>query len=100
MKHKSFSFLLALLVSMVASEASASNTSVDGIYYYFNTSAKTATVTYRGDKYNSYSNEYSGSVVIPSTVSYSGSIYSVTSLGKYNQEIKGVTNVEVIPVSA
>ena len=25
---------------------------------------------------------------------------SVTSIGEYNQEIKGVTNVEIIPVSA
>ena len=44
-------------------------------------SAKTASVTYRGDKY-SYSNEYSGSVIIPETVTYNGTTYSVKSIGK------------------
>ena len=43
-------------------------------------SAKTASVTYRGDKY-SYSNEYSGSVIIPAMVTYNGTTYSVTSIG-------------------
>ena len=64
----------------------ASNTSVknaDGvdIWYNFDISTKTAAVTYRGFFYDSYSDEYSGEVVIPSTVTYEEEEYSVTSIG-------------------
>ena len=45
---------------------------VNGIYYYF--SGTEATVT-------SGSSAYSGNVVIPETVTYNGTIYSVTSIG-------------------
>ncbi len=50
----------------------------DGIYY--NKLGETSVaVTYKDTDYNSYS----GSVVIPSTVTYSGKTYSVTSIGSY-----------------
>ena len=39
-------------------------------------------------------------LVIPESISYLGKTYTVTSIGEYNQEIKGETNVEIIPVSA
>ena len=38
-------------------------------------------VTYKGNKYNSYDNEYSGDIIIPSTVEYNGKIYDVVSIG-------------------
>ena len=76
---KIFTFFLALVASVSA--IYASDTQVGGIWYNFNRSTKTATVTYRGDSYDSYSNEYSGSVVIPSSVTYQGTTYSVTSIG-------------------
>ena len=65
----------------------ASNTSVKNaegveIWYDFDSSTKTACVTYKGDNDNFYSNyEYTGEVVIPSTVTYEGVEYSVTSIG-------------------
>ena len=61
-------FLLALVAS--AGSMFASNTSVDGIWYNFDNGTLTAEVTYRGNQFNSY-NEYSGEVVIPSSVTYS-----------------------------
>ncbi len=50
---------------------------VNGIYYNKNSDGKTVSVTFKDTNYNSYS----GSVVIPSTVTYSGTTYSVTSIG-------------------
>ena len=81
MKKKIFTLFLALVAS--AGIIFASDTQVDGIWYDFNKSYKTATVTYRGSSYNSYSKEYSGSVVIPSSVTYNGTTYSVVSIGYY-----------------
>ena len=70
---------------------------VDGIYYnYLDKTAKTVAVTYKGNSYSSYANEYSGSVSIPSSVKYSGTTYSVTSIGEdafYN--CTGLTSVRI-----
>ena len=52
MKTKLSSLILMLIVSIGTSLAS--DTSVDGIWYTFNSSALTAAVTYRGTSYNSY----------------------------------------------
>ena len=54
---------------------------VDGIYYNKNADGTSVTVTYRGNAYEEYSDEYSGNVVIPSSVTYSGNTYAVTSIG-------------------
>ena len=72
---------LILLLTVCIGTLCASNTSVDGIWYNFNSSTETATVTYRGTYYDTYNDEYSGSVVIPSSVAYNGTTYSVTSIG-------------------
>ena len=37
-------------------------------------------MTYRGSSYHQYAGEYSGAVTIPSTVTYSGKTYTVTSI--------------------
>ena len=78
MKQKLFTLFLALVASMSA--IYASDTEVDGIWYDFDKSNKTATVTFLGMRYDDF-NEYSGSVVIPSSVTYNGVTYSVTSIG-------------------
>ena len=65
-----FSIVLSLFVSF---NAFAHDFKVDGIYFRtLNKSAKTVTVTYQGYSHDSYTNEYSGSVIIPSSVTYSG----------------------------
>ena len=76
---KIFTFFLALVASVSAIYASVIE--VGGIWYDFDSSTQTASVTYRRSKYDSYSNEYSGSVIIPETVTYNGTTYSVTSIG-------------------
>lgn len=79
MKKTLFIFILSLFASVEI--ILASDISVDGIYYNFDNTNLTATVTYRGSSYSAYSNEYSGDVTIPQTVTYSGKTYSVTSIG-------------------
>ena len=58
----------------------ASDTQVDGIWYDFSSSTKTAAVTFRGLKHSDYENEYQGNIVIPSSVVYKGATYRVTSI--------------------
>ena len=52
---------------------------VDGIYYNYGSQRGTCEVTYR---YSS-GDSYTGDIVIPSSVTYSGTTYSVTSIGSY-----------------
>ena len=77
---KYFLFLTLLCLSL---SARAHDAEVDGIFYNLDAANKTATVTFQGDNYDSYYDEYSGDVVIPETVIYNGITYSVTSLGDY-----------------
>ena len=94
MKPKLFSFFLVLVASV--GTIFASDTSVDGIWYDFNSSTLTASVTYRGSSGNAYKDEYSGSVVIPASVTYSGKTYSVTSIGNSAfRECTGLTSVTI-----
>jgi hypothetical protein len=54
----------------------------DTIYYRITSSVipYTASVTFKGSTYNTYTNEYSGSVTIPDSVQYNGNYYKVTSI--------------------
>ena len=73
--------LFFLFVTFVATTTLwAEDFSVDGIYYNY-LDRNNVEVTYRGDYYYSYDDEYSGEVIIPSTVTYNGTTYSVTSIG-------------------
>ena len=74
-------YLLLLTLLCLSLSARAHDAEVDGIFYNLDADNKTATVTFQGDNYDSYYNEYSGDVVIPETVTYNGITYSVTSLG-------------------
>ena len=69
---------------------------VNGIYYNKNADGTSVTVTYRGDSYYAYSDEYSGNVVIPSSVTYSGNTYAVTSIGdEAFRSCRGLTSITI-----
>lgn len=52
------------------------------IYYVFTNTRTQLAVSYRGTGHGNFSNEYSGDVVIPESVTYEGKTYRVTSIGK------------------
>ena len=85
-------YLLLLLVALLPLLASAYayDAEIDGIYYSF--SGDEATVTYRNTSFNSYS----GVVVIPSSVTYNGTTYSVTSIG--NSTFAGCTSLTSVTI--
>ena len=73
--------IAALLCSLTAS---AHDFEVNGIYYNITSSTDlTVAVTYKGSYYHSYSNEYTGAVIIPKTVTYNSNTYRVTSIGEW-----------------
>ena len=74
-------YFAVLFATLSTVTAFAHDFKVDGIYYNKNEDGTSVTVTYRGNSYSAYSNEYSGNVVIPSSVWYSGKTYAVTSIG-------------------
>ena len=71
---------LLLLALVATTNLWAEDFSVDGIYYNY-LGGNNVKVTYRGNFYDKYDDEYSGEVIIPSTVTYNGTTYSVTSIG-------------------
>jgi len=86
------SLLFALCALLLPIVANAYNFSVDGIYYNKNSDGTSVTVTYKTTSYNSYS----GSVVIPSTVTYNDTEYSVTSIGSSAfRACSGLTSVTI-----
>ena len=90
--------ILAIAIMLcVALPTLAHDFEVGGIYYnYLDKTAKTVAVTYRGSSNIEYSNEYTGSVTIPSSVTYSGATYSVTSIGSYAfSRCSGLTSVTI-----
>ena len=75
--------LITMAVLLCSITASAHDFEVDGIYYNVTSSANlTVSVTYKGNSYRSYYNEYNGAVIIPSTATYNSMTYSVTSIGE------------------
>ena len=81
---KTIKFLLTTIAMLLCSVmANAYDFYVDGIYYNITSSTYLKVeVTYvcKG-AWVSYVSNYSGAVIIPSTVAYEGSTYSVTSIG-------------------
>ena len=83
-------FIAISMMLVTAATSWAYDFSVNGIYYGKSSDGKTVYVTYKDTDYNSYS----GSVVVPSTVTYSGTTYSVTSIGYWAfSECSGLTSV-------
>lgn len=83
-------YFLFLLLALLPMLANAYDAEIDGIYYNF--SGNNATVTYRDRNYN----YYSGTVVIPESVTYCGKTFSVTSIGDCAFEnCHGLTSVTI-----
>lgn len=72
-----------LLIAMCVMHASVlfAATKVGKIYYNLDNTTMTASVTYQGSDYTSYS-EYSNSITIPSSIKYNEQTYAVTNIGK------------------
>ena len=87
--------ILLTMLSMVSLEATAHDFEVDGIYYNITSSTEnTVEVTYKGNNYSS--SVYSGSVVIPESVTNDGETYKVTSIGNYAfYSCDGLTSIEI-----
>lgn len=104
MRQLKFTLLLAMLFSVVATPALAYDAQVDGIYYNFNTTDGTATVTYLktgsysgryGSGYNNAS-AYTGDVIIPKTVTYNETTYQVVAIDAQAFEYcKNLTSVTI-----
>ena len=93
MNKQLLSFLLILLMSMVGTKTLAYDIAVantDGVTIYYdwiNNNTELAV---------SYSNEYSGNVVIPSSVEYNGKTYSVTCIDRLAfSKCSGLTSVTI-----
>ena len=69
---------------MCSTIANAYDFKVDGIFYkILSSDNKTVEVTYRDSNSFNYSDRYSGTVTIPSSVTYNGKSYCVTCIGSY-----------------
>ena len=82
MKHMKH-WLATIAVLLCSLTARAEKVEIDGIWYNLVPKAKQAEVTFKGNYYDSYDDEYSGSITIPATVTHNGVAYSVTSIGEY-----------------
>lgn len=80
--NKFFMLAVALMMSLAVY---AYDAEIDGIYYNFNYETKEASVTHNGNTYWDWDAgvPYSGDVTIPSTVTFDGTTYNVTSIGEY-----------------
>jgi hypothetical protein len=66
------------------------------IYYVWMNNNTELAVSYAGSSSDSYSNEYSGSVVIPESVTYNGNTYPVTSIGNSAfRNCSGLTSITI-----
>lgn len=84
---------LLLLALLLPATALAHDFEVDGIYYIIN--GNEASVTYKGASFF-YSRAYSGSVTIPSTVTYNDTTYFVTAIGDFAFfDCSGLTSIEI-----
>ena len=97
---KKLNLIFLALFSLVSLNINAHDFEVvnsDGktIYYKITSNLKVS-VTYQGNRYSSYSNEYEGAITIPSSVSYNGKTYSVTSIEvQAFQDCSGLTSVTI-----
>ena len=94
---KTIKHLFIVLLLLCTTAATAHNFEVDSIYYnVLSYTDKTVAVSYRGTSSSHYSNEYTGSIVIPESVTYDATTYSVTSIGSSAfSGCTGLTSIEI-----
>ena len=75
-------YFITFIVMFLPLLANAQNydARIDGIYYYLNSSAQTAIVTYHAMRREDREGSYDGNVNIPSKVTHQGVTYDVTSI--------------------
>ncbi len=97
MKHRYLKLFFAALLCIATTGARAHNFEVDGIYYkILSGEDKTVAVTYEGSNGSTYSDEYTGTVSIPESVTYNGTTYSVTSIGDWAFDgCTGLTSITI-----
>ena len=92
MKHL-FKLSLLLLALMLPATASAYDFEVDGIYYYYIGDNQAGVTDADGSWYTP---DYLGDVIIPETVTYGGTTYSLTAIGESAFEhCTGLTSVTI-----
>ena len=96
MRKKLYSLLFALIAGM--SIVNAEDCYTGGFCYNLNRSSMTATVTYRGDTYSSYTDEYSGAVRVYKTVYYRDEYYTITAIGDW--AFAGCTGITSVSLSS
>ena len=87
-----------ILLPLVASAHDIEVQNADGVTIYYNyiNDGKELAVTFRGSKYDSFSNEYQGNVAIPEEVTYMNRTRKVTSIGgSAFYGCKGFTSVTI-----
>ena len=78
---KLFRTVIAALLLLCSTVATAHDFTVGGIYYNILSSTdQTVEVTYNDELFYNFASSYSGSITIPSSVTYSGTTYSVTTI--------------------
>ena len=94
MNKQLLSLLFAITISI---NIWSSSISFGGFWYDLDLNNHTASVTYKGSRYDAYADEYQGNIVIPSSFIYhDGSIFTVTSIGEYAFcDCRGVTSVTI-----
>lgn len=92
-----FKLSILLVALVLPATTTAHDFEMDGFYYNLN--GNEATLTYQGSSYSQYPNEYAGDITIPSSVTYNGITYPVTTIGREAfKACKEVTSV-IIPHS-
>lgn len=95
---KTTKIIFALIAMLLCSiSANAHDFEVDGIYYNITSEeGLTVAVTFKGETSSEFSDEYTGSVYIPETVTHNSIIYNVTSIGdKAFYDCSSLTSVTI-----
>ncbi len=90
-------FILSLLALLAGINASAYTFKVDGIYYkILSETDKSVSVTYKNVNNYGYHSDYTGDIVVPSTVTFAGTSYDVTRIGSYAfSYCSGMTSIKL-----